>query len=316
LEKEKFNARMHTFIMKCRKGKSKGNVVFLHGFGGSCATYYPFIQELSEHFDTYAFDWLGMGCSSKPNLEYIKMNARQVIDLYVDSLRKWILEMNLGPFHFVCHSLGAYFATHYLSKYNDGVVSFSSISCAGMTQEPDDFLEVMKTKKLPFKRKAMKWFWNFMNKGFIRGHTAFSAMPLEWIINKWTNGRNNFVGDEKLACSKFIASMFWDRHFSGDIVTRLFGYRAYSPYPVTDVIEEVERKVPVMHIYGDLDWMDKHTFNKFIKQSRIVINSDGMKSLVVVMMDTGHQIPNLKPKELLEHVLTFIEDKSTQTKTK
>lgn len=259
---------LHSYIIQSTN-KSKGTVVFLHGFGGSCATYNAFLSELSNHYDVFAFDMLGAGCSSKPSFDYVKMNAQQVLDLYVACIDCWLQALQLDNFHLIGHSLGAYFGTFYLHRFADkNVLSFSSVAGAGMTKEPNDFSNTLSKEKLPFKRKAMKWFWTFMNKGYVRGYTAFSLMPLEWIIDKWTNGRINVEGEEKKAMVKFIASMFWDKGYYSDIVTRIFGYRAYADNPITAVIHAVERRLKVMHIYGEHDWMDKTAFREFVKDSR------------------------------------------------
>ena len=131
--------RLHTLILKCGS-QSKGTLVFLHGFGGSCATYNAFLSELANHYDVFAFDMLGAGCSSKPSFDYVKMNAAQVLDLYVECIDSWIKALELDNFHMVGHSLGAYFGTFYLHRHTDKkVLSFVSVAGAGMTEEPENF---------------------------------------------------------------------------------------------------------------------------------------------------------------------------------
>lgn len=260
--------RLHTFELQCKQ-QPRGTVVFLHGFGGSCATYHQFLTELADHFHVIAFDWLGMGCSSKPAFDYIKMNAAQVVDLFVGCLHKWIEALDLRDFHLVGHSLGAYFGSFYVQRFATTIKSFTTVSCAGTTREPADLARLVNVSKLPLKRKAMAWFWKFMNKGYVSGFTAFSCMPLTWIINKWIEGRMDIAGDEKKATVQFMAAMFWDKGFSCDIVTRLFGYLAYAQNPVCHVIPDIERKVPVMHVFGEHDWLDRHAFQRFMKDSSL-----------------------------------------------
>ena len=68
---------IHTMhVTAAESSKSKQTVLFVHGFGGSSATYHSFISELSDKFETYSFDLLGMGCSGKPEIEYIKLSNR------------------------------------------------------------------------------------------------------------------------------------------------------------------------------------------------------------------------------------------------
>lgn len=247
--------------------------MFLHGFGGSCATYHQFLSELCSDYDVYAYDMLGAGCSSKPDLKYIKMTSEQVIDLFTECIDKWVNEMGLKDFHLIGHSMGAYMGTFYMERHAKSVKSFTTVSCAGTTKQPDDFAKLLNDTKLPFKRKAMKWFWCFMNNGYISGYTAFSCMPLNWIISKWIEGRMDIDGDEKKITVEFISSMFWDKGYSCDIVTRLFGYLAYAKTPICESLQNAEKNFPVMHIYGENDWLDHKTFKQFMEASSLNSNT-------------------------------------------
>lgn len=269
MDSKKFRANLHTYHIQ-PKNPSKGKVVFLHGFGGSSATYYMFLDEISEDYETICFDWLGMGCSSKPDFSYIKMNAQQVIDLFTEVLKTWIHEADIGDFHLVAHSLGAYISGFYLASNVTKALSFTTVSCAGATKEPADFQENLKKLQLPMMRKAMKHFWTFMNKGYITGYTAFSMMPLEWIISKWAHGRLGVEGEAYNKLVKFIARMFWDKNYSSDIITRIFTYKAYATIPVCEVMATIESKMKVFHVYGDKDWLDKSSFASYLSDSMLL----------------------------------------------
>ena len=269
MDSKKFRANLHTYHIQ-PKNPSKGKVVFLHGFGGSSATSYMFLDEISEDYETICFDWLGMGCSSKPDFSYIKMNAQQVIDLFTEVLKTWIHEADIGDFHLVAHSLGAYISGFYLASNLTKALSFTTVSCAGATKEPADFQENLKKLQLPMMRKAMKHFWTFMNKGYITGYTAFSMMPLEWIISKWAHGRLGVEGEAYNKLVKFIARMFWDKNYSSDIITRIFTYKAYATIPVCEVMATIESKMKVFHVYGDKDWLDKSSFASYLSDSMLL----------------------------------------------
>lgn len=228
-----------------------------------------FLDELAEDYDTYCFDWLGMGCSSKPDLAYIQMDAKQVISLFTEVLKCWLQETGLTNFHLVAHSLGAYISGFYLASNPSGVLSFTTVSCAGATKEPADFQQTLKKLKLPMMRKAMMHFWTFMNKGYIKGYTAFSMMPLEWIISKWAHGRLGVEGETYKKTVKFISTMFWDKNYSSDIITRIFTYKAYAIIPVCEVMQQIESKMRVFHVYGDQDWLDKSAFASFLSESSL-----------------------------------------------
>lgn len=266
------NTFIRTFYLNAKNNPEKADtIVFLHGFGGSSATYHRMMSNLSQDLNVYFFDWLGMGCSGRPPIPYEKFTARQVIDLFVDSVRQTILGLNLDKkeFHLSGHSFGAYISCFYLLKYSEGVKTFAAVSCAGTTTEPSDFRDILKKKKLPFKRRAFVYFWQFMNKGFVTGRTVFTFSPLEWIMHHWTVGRLEFEGKEKETVIKYLAEMFRSEDFSCEVLPKIFGFRTYAFIPVIDIMQELSSKVKTVFVYGDQDWLDKHTFQKELKESRL-----------------------------------------------
>ena len=46
--------------------KEKPPLVFTHGFGSSSTCHFLTFKYLCEHFTVYAFDWIGMGTSDRP----------------------------------------------------------------------------------------------------------------------------------------------------------------------------------------------------------------------------------------------------------
>lgn len=77
-----------------------------------------------------------------------------------------------------------------------------SVPC--MIKKPEEFDP--KKLKLPLKRKLMKYFWTFMDKKYIQGHTAFSMMPLRLITKYWLNGRAIYKEEEKKAICEFLST--------------------------------------------------------------------------------------------------------------
>lgn len=88
-------------------------------------------------------------------------------------LRKGI---GLSEMNIVGHSLGALFSLSYARKYPQHVNSIMALSAPCVIKKPEEFDP--KKLKLPLKRRLMKYFWTFMDKKYIQGHTAFSMMPL------------------------------------------------------------------------------------------------------------------------------------------
>ena len=109
----------------------------------------------------------------------------------VESIEKWRAKLGLTNLNLVGHSLGSLFTFSYAKKYPQHVSNIIGMATPCVTKEPVTF-DASKLK-LPLKRKMMKWFWTFMNKKIITGHTAFSMMPLRTITNFWLKGRSNYT---------------------------------------------------------------------------------------------------------------------------
>ena len=260
---------LHTYKMTEPGCSTKETVVFLHGFGGSSATYHPFLTELADHYDVYAIDLLGMGCSGKPDINYQKLSAEQVIELYVESIKQTVEGLELPRFDLIAHSLGGYLSFHYLRKHPRTVRRFIAVSPGGMVREPTDFQSRLKAKKLPCKSKLMKSFWQFSSAGYCRGRTVMKLLPTRLLIGFWILDKTTLTGAAKKALLDFVNEMFNHPNFAGDMVNRVFAFRAYSRLPVTDFLQGLEDQVDVTHIYGSKDWMDKFSFNKFVQDSSL-----------------------------------------------
>lgn len=284
--------RCHTLMHH----ENKTEVVFLHGFGGSTCTYLTFFNQLSKHYSVHSIDLLGMGCSGKPDISWEKLNEFQAVDIMVKSIEQWRAKIGIEKINFVGHSLGSLFSLAYAKQYPQRVGSIIGMSTPCVAPEPVEF-DASKLK-LPLKRKMMKWFWTFMNKKYIKGHTAFSMMPLRTVINFWLNGRQSYSEEQKKAVTEFLSVKIWDKHFSSDIIPVLMGYLGYAKeYIVTDVLQEVMQipDIKVKIYFGDKDWLDYKLFKKAIDALDIGIET-------VVLKDIGHQIPNLIPTKIADIV--------------
>ena len=103
----------------CGQDASKPTLVSVHGYGSASAMFYKCIKRLSEKFNIIMLDTIGFGGSSRPlDYHYQTFTAEQSIDYFVAYFEKWRIAMNnLIDFYLVGHSLGAYLAGNYASKY-------------------------------------------------------------------------------------------------------------------------------------------------------------------------------------------------------
>lgn len=296
---EKSWIHSHTLINEDTK---KPPITFIHGFGGSSATYLDFKTHLSQYFTIHSIDLLGMGCSGKPDIQWIKLSAKQIVEIYVSSLEQWREGMNIEKLDFVGHSLGSYFATFYAAKYPNRVNSVCGMSTPCATAPPPHFNP--KNLKLNAKRKLMYYFWNFMNKRIVKGHTAFSSMPMRKILNFWLKGRMNCSDEKKKAIVEFLSTMFWDPRFSCDIITGIMGYLGYTDkMPLTVALKELKnfKNVKLKYFYGDKDWLDYDEFVIEVKDMKLTAEVEIVKGI-------AHQMPKLEPERVGNLVKEFYDD--------
>ena len=283
--------------------KTKKTVVHIHGFGGSSATYQPFLNNLSESYNVFGIDLLGMGCSGRPDIPWAKLTSSQVIDTYVESIEQWRKHMKLEKLNLIGHSFGAYFSIFYTKKYTERVASLTLFSVPCATTEPERFKQKMKTMKLSFKRKMMYYFWTFMNKKYISGYTAFSSLPMKTILNFWLKGRSDYTPAQKKVIVDFLAAQFWDRRFSSGIIPVLMGYRAYAlEHPAFEEIPAILKAgIKTRIFYGSKDWID-------FREVLFEIEKKGLDrdALLEVLEGSQHQMPLLEPERMAEVVKGFL----------
>ena len=89
-------------------------LVLIHGFGGGVGLWAMNVDTLSQNRTVYAFDMLGFGRSSRPQLSTDPAEAEEQ---FVDSIEKWREQVGLDKFVLLGHSLGGFLASSYALKY-------------------------------------------------------------------------------------------------------------------------------------------------------------------------------------------------------
>jgi pimeloyl-ACP methyl ester carboxylesterase len=127
------NNFLHTTI--CGEAHKDHPLVLLHGYGGSRILYYPMLKELSEHYNVFCLDMLGMGLSSRPKTKF--NNTKECIDFFVESTEAWRKSMNIEKIYLGGHSFGGYMACHYALKYPERVKKLLLLSPVGITHDQE-----------------------------------------------------------------------------------------------------------------------------------------------------------------------------------
>ena len=104
-------------------------VVFLHGLMGDHRHWLGAMQKLSRNYRCIAFDLLGFGGSSQPQLEYN-------IALEVQFVREAIATLGLKHYALVGHSLGGWIAATYSLNYPEDLSHLVLVAPAGIGPLP------------------------------------------------------------------------------------------------------------------------------------------------------------------------------------
>lgn len=100
-------------------------LIFMHGIGGHLEAYAKNLVALSNQFHVISFDFLGMGLSNKPAIDYSPI-------LLVEQLAELMNAMDLGAAHLSGESLGGWIAGLFSVKYPNRVLKLNLNTAAGL----------------------------------------------------------------------------------------------------------------------------------------------------------------------------------------
>lgn len=279
-------------------------VVFVHGFGACSVMYREMLAHIGETRRVYAVDMLGMGLSGKPSINYSSLSTDQTIRLFIDSIDAWATEVGLERFHLIGHSLGGYICSHFAQKKPQRVVSLTLLSPGGMVKEPDDFQARLKAKKgMSVLTKVVKGMWWTLNKGWISTNTMGRFLPTNCMVKNWSKDRFLYQDPKKFSAAVGLVSANLSHpSFSGDILPKIFGYRAYSPKPVVDFGQHLETalEAKVLYVFGEKDWMDKYAFRQ--EHTKL-----GLRGRLHIQKEGTHHFPCLQPQETARLIVEFLQ---------
>jgi pimeloyl-ACP methyl ester carboxylesterase len=122
--------KVHSLIAKSQSTPPKRDLVFVHGYGGSCIAFLPAFDYLRKNFNIHAPDLPGFGRGHGPPLAD-DAAAGTKLDYICDFLHGYLLEHQITEAHLVGHSFGAYICTHFAKRYPDLVVKLILVDIAG-----------------------------------------------------------------------------------------------------------------------------------------------------------------------------------------
>ncbi|KAJ3336834.1 hypothetical protein HDU93_002074 [Gonapodya sp. JEL0774] len=222
----------------------KQTLVIAHGYGAALGFFYRNYYGLSLLNNTkiMAFDWLGMGNSSRP--PFPKHNDPEKAEKwFVDSLEAWRQASGIEKMVLCGHSLGGYLSAAYAMRFPERVSKLILVSPVGVPHLPSDF-------KLPGWVSTL-WSWNFTPQGIIR-------MVGPWgpdLVQRYTDRRFAFLDESDAKDMREYLYHTLALRGSGEYALgSILLPGAFAKRPLMDRIGQL--KVPTTFVYGSHDWMD------------------------------------------------------------
>lgn len=100
-------------------------VLFLHGWGGNCYSFYQVFEKLSRNFHCVAIDFSGFGQTPEPSKPY-------TVAMYAQDVAMFLKEKNIQQLHIVAHSFGGRVAAILHTLIPAQILSMVFVDVAGV----------------------------------------------------------------------------------------------------------------------------------------------------------------------------------------
>jgi len=247
----------------------------VHGFGGGVGLWAMNIDALAKDRTVYAFDVLGFGRSSRPQLSTDPEEAEMQ---FVDSIEQWRDQMGLEKFVLLGHSFGGYMASSYALKHPSRVQHLVLVDSWGFPEKPSEF-----EFPIPLWLKAVVAVASQFNP--LAGLRA--AGP--WGPSLVQKFRPDFQGRfSRLLSDDTIFNYIYHCNAqkpSGEIAFKnmnvLFGW---AKFPMIHRIANLDENVPMTMIHGEDSWIgsDSSYETKYLRS--------GSHVHIKIIPDAGHHV--------------------------
>ena len=252
------NMYMRTLILNGKELNTENNTkkvfIMLHGFQACNLTYYRMLKYLAENYIVFCPDFLGMGLSSRPKIEF--ENEIQCIEFFVEAIEAFRKAKNINKFYICGHSLGGYYAGQYSIKYpqylEDTIFLFSATGIGNTEKGGDANENTTIGQKLVFKGN----FGAFKMKPRIQ-HFKNKFIANYFVSNKCKK-RYEIPPDEADLVGKInLAYLDYPKDLD-DCIYIIFKYPIPTmKIPLEDLFLEKIPDKRIIFCYGEKDWMDK-----------------------------------------------------------
>jgi abhydrolase domain-containing protein 5 len=245
--------------------KKKPTIIMVHGFMASSLHYIKMLKHFNEDFNVYAIDIIGMGFSSRPQINF--QDSKNLINFFVDFIEAFRIEIfknysekdnDNKNFYLIGHSFGGYISTNYSIKYPKYIIKLFLLSPVGITDLKNNSEEDNKNNIKSFKRKVFDSIiyiiWplkttlqnlvnNFLFKNFIK-----KKLLNRYVINDQENELYKDLSFNTL--SNYPKDLDWVIYYILKLPLPM------AIFPLENVIPLRIKTFSIDIIYGTNDWME------------------------------------------------------------
>lgn len=296
--------------------EKRKNIIFCHGFGAGLAVFFRNLKSITLGIDNsriYAFDWLGMGLSSRPEFpKFDPLSAsnnpspsiKQAIDFFLDSFEDWRKQQaGLNKFYLVGHSMGGYLAALYALKYPERVEKLFMVSPVGLPEPSDPLLSLeyaITGHKIPSLIKYM-WNANYTPQWLCRILGPFGPK----FVQKYVEARfKSLESIHKFPFTQYLYHILTDKASGEYSLNALLAPGAWAREPLHNQLAQI--KMNTIFIYGSRDWMDYRHAEQAAEKMTV-------PTKIIQINDADHQLYLDNPKEFNQVIIDEINNDITTT---
>ena len=237
-----------------QENSTKKVFIMFHGFQASNLIYYRVLNYLAKNYIVFCPDFLGMGLSSRPKIEFA--NENECIDFFVEVIEAFRKAKNINKFYICGHSLGGYFVGNYSIKYPDNLEDTIFLFSATGIGNPDKGGNPNENtnfgQKLVFKGN----FGAFTFKPRMQS-LKNNILAKPFIENKCKNRYNIPEVEGELIGKVNMAYLDYPKDLD-DVIYIIYKYPIPTmKKPLEDLFLEKIPDKRIIFCYGEKDWMDK-----------------------------------------------------------
>jgi cardiolipin-specific phospholipase len=283
---------IHTIYSLHNDNIPRDKIVLIHGYGGTASYFYGMMKYLYKDFDFYALDLLGMGLSSRPQINL--KTASEYINFFIDSIELWRKTMNIEKFYLVGHSLGGFISGYYSLKYPQHIQRLALLSPAGITNTNlGDNVSNNMNNNMKAHAKVLHCIWDckLTVKDFYR------VLCFRQLARKALKNDYDIPVEEKELVNKIIYETVKYPKDLTDVIYYLFRPplpTAVKPLEYSFLFNVSDYKIDFY--FGENDWMD-------MKGSKRLVEKNSSRFSLSIINDTGHHFPVEKPKEMCNKLI-------------